>query len=1120
MKKTIKYNGVLQMTPVRKLLLTMKITFILLLLGLVHVSASTYAQNTKITLNLKNAEISELFNKIENQTEFRFFYDSGSIDLSKKVTIDVEKSNIEQILNSALYGTGLVYELIGRHIVINRAGGSEHSKNSVGQQQKNISGRVTDDTGLPIVGVTVLVKGTTNGTVTNSDGNYNLSNVTAESTIIFSFIGMVTQEFVVGDNLSINVTMVEDAIGIEEVVAVGYGTMKKSDLTGSVVSLNEGNFTEGPNSNAIQLLSGRASGVNVSQNNSAPGSSLKIQIRGAGSINSSNDVLVVVDGLPGVNPNNISPDDIASVEILKDASASAIYGSRAANGVVLITTKRGKLGAPMVTYNAYAGVQSVVKQIDVLNGRQYMEVLNAIREDGGKDPIFTPEQVSAIGEGTNWQDEVFRDNAPVQNHQLSVRGGSERSSYYAGINFFDQQGLVEKSNFQKFNVRSNIDFSPKDFLRFKFSMNFTRSIKNSINMSNAANENAGAISAAIMFDPTLPAGLNENGKYYLNDFIALDNPQALINGITDEELRNVFYGTLVTEIEPVKDLVATIRVGGTLSGIMNSYYRDRSTINGLSNGGIGSRNSTDYSNWLAEFLLTYNKEFGTSHKINLMAGSTFEQTQSIYVFAGSRNFLSDVTLANLLQSGDGDSGDDVRSSKSRNRLNSYLGRANYGFKDRYMLTASIRVDGTSRFADDNKYAFFPSAALAWRISEEPFFSGLSDKISNLKFRTGYGQLGNQGINNFETIQTLVAGGSAVFGSAIQQGVVPARLPNSQLKWETTEEINVGLDFGLFNNRLNGSVEYYVRNTKDQLFSKPLPSVVGFTNVRVNFGEVQNRGIDLQLNSVNITKNDFEWTTSLNLSTLTNEVKELPDFIPQVITGNIGFISNFQIVQVGSALNSFYGYETEGIFQLNDDIANSAQPNALPGHIRFKDQNLDDKIDSEDRVILGKPFPDFTLGISNSIKYKNFSFDMFWQWVEGISALDANVTETFYPTNEHRNRISKYYLNRWTPDNPTNKYPSGVNPTAYGGAQTINSMTVSDASFIRLKTLKVGYDVPIRSSNVSELSLYLAADNVLTFTEFDGFDPDASAFGSSSTAKVIYSSYPLNRTIRFGLNITF
>ncbi|MGH2622245.1 MAG: SusC/RagA family TonB-linked outer membrane protein, partial [Sphingobacterium sp.] len=937
--------------------------------------------------------------------------------------------------------------------------------------------------------------------------------------IVVNYLGYLEKQVTYTNYNAITIVLDPSIKEIDEIVVVGYGTQLKSDLTGSIVGVQAKDFTQGANTNALQLLSGKAPGVTISQTNSAPGAGTKIQIRGAGSINSSNDALIVVDGMPGIDPSSISPEDIESVDILKDASAAAIYGTRAANGVVLITTKKGKSGAVTTRYDTYAGIQRIAKKIDVLDGRQYMEVLNGIRKDAGRDVIFNDAQIAEIGKGTNWQDEVLQKQAMVQNHQLSFSGGGEKSSFYTALNYFDQDGLVRNSGFKKINFRNNIEFRPKDYIKFNINGNYTRAHQQAIYTSNGVNESAGPLNSAIQFDPTLSAEKDANGRYYLNNFIALDNPLALVNGIDNQNISNTFYGSASAEITPFKGLTGTLRIGGSAANNMNSSYTDRSTINGLSNGGIGSKDATSGYQWLAEFLVNYQKNIA-DHSFNIMAGTTFEEFGAEGVGASSMKFLSDVTSYHLLQSGDGDESDNVSSSKSRNRLNGLLGRVNYNYKGKYLVTASVRADGTSRFSDEHKYAVFPSGAVAWKITDENFLSDWRDRGNSLKLRIGYGQLGNQGISNYQTINTLIASGNAVFGNNIYQGVVPARLPNKNLRWENTEEINIGLDFTFLQGILSGSVDAFKRNTKDQLFSKPIPSIVGFSSYMVNFGNVENSGIDFQLRSKNVTQHNFTWESNFNLSLLKNEVKELPDFIPQLITGSIAsFISNYQLVETGQPMLSFYGFQTEGIFQNANEIANSAQPDAKPGHIRFIDQNQDGKIDMDDRTILGKPFPSATINLSNNFRYQKFSLDFLLQYVGGISMLDANITETLYPTNEYRNRLSEYLLNRWTPENPSNKYPSGVNPTAYGGDYIINSMTIQDASFLRLKNVNLNYEVFNNGSKINRLNIFLALENLATWTKYKGYDPDASVTGTSSTSKVSYNTYPLARTFRLGINLT-
>lgn len=1074
------------------------------------------AQN--VSLNLGKVTVKAAISEIQKQSGYSFVFASNDFDVTKKV--EVNASSLEEAVSQVIAGQDVTYKIqpADKKIIISQV----QVGNSQSAQSGSVAkGMVSDNTG-PIIGGSIFVKGTNKGTVTDNNGRYSLSDVNRGDILVFSCIGYTTKEEQ-WKGADINVVLEENAEMLEDVVVVGYGTQRKEDMTGAITSLKEDDLSKGVTTNAFQLLAGKASGVNVTQSSSAPGASTKIQIRGAGSINSSNTVLVVVDGLPGVDASSINSEDIESVEILKDASAAAIYGTRAANGVVLITTKSGSEGRVITRFGAELALQSVAKKIDVLNATEYMETLNSLREEAGGDVIFSDDQIASAGEGTNWQDEIFRDIAPVKNINLSISGGGKNSKYYFGLNYFDQDGLVKRSDITKYNIRANMNFNAREWLRFKINMNYTRSDGQAMYENfHGVNEGAGPINSAIQFDPTLPTGKDPStGRYYSNSYIALDNPLALINGITRDNRSNNAYGTFLTEIEPIKNLVVTARLGASINSYINSSYRDKQTIQGLAESGIASKTSGEGRSWLAEFFATYKYNFADIHKLTIMAGTTFEQFDTEYVSGQASTFLSDALSYNYMQAGDTQNGDDVSSYRSQNRLHGIIGRVNYELYDKYLLTASFRYDGTSRFSEDHKYAFFPSVALAWRITQEPFMQGVG-WLSNLKLRAGYGQLGNQGIGNYQTLNTLIAGGSAVFGNTIEQGVVQARIPNTDLKWETTEEYNVGIDYGFLGGRINGTVDFYIRDTKNQLFDKSLPSSIGFSSIKVNAGKVRNSGVDFNISSFNIDTKDWTFKTDLNVSFLRNKVKELPDFMPQLITGSMGggYISSYNITKEGEAIYSYYGYKITGIFQDEEQIANSNQKSARPGEPIFEDANGDNVIDSNDRQILGKPFPDWTIGITNSLRWKNLTFSIFINGMFGISTLDANVLESLYPTNEYRNRMSKYYKNRWTTSNHTNKYPSGVNNSRYGGQYAINSLTIVSADYLRIKNISLTYNIPIKENRfISAMNVYGAIDNLATITNYDGYDPEASANGSG-VSKVNYNSYPAARIFRFGFNLTF
>jgi TonB-linked SusC/RagA family outer membrane protein len=901
---------------------------------------------------------------------------------------------------------------------------------------------------------------------------------------------------------------------------VGYGTMKKSDITGSVASVNSKDFVKGVATNALQLLSGKAAGVNITQANSEPGGTMNISVRGAGSINSSNSVLVVIDGLPGGNTANINPSDIESIEILKDASAAAIYGTRAANGVVLITTKKGVEGSTQISYDTYAAFQSPSNKFDVLNATEYMQMINDISKDSGKSQPYTADQIAAAGEGTDWQDELFR-NAMTTNHQLSLRGGTKQSKYYASLGYLDQNGIMVSSAYKKYNVLVNMEITPND--RFKFGLNMTGNLttKDKIaNESNAGNENADPLNAALMFDPRLSPVKNANGVYETNPSIALDNPVALAYGYDYREQNNRLNGITYGEYKILNGLTATVRLGADVYDVRNDEYSDRTTQRGKASGGIGNVYSTNQMYWLTEGLINYKKDFGR-HQLALLGGITREKFQTLYQRSYSTGFLSDVTNTNLLQSGNSLT-NQVGTSKTVYKLESLIGRANYSFANKYLLTATVRRDGTSRFSEDNKYAIFPSVAAGWRITEESFMKGIPT-ISNLKLKLGYGQMGNEGIGNFETISTFVAGGNTVLGGAEQSGAQPARIPNPDLTWETSEEYNFGLDFGLFGNRIIGNVEYYIKNSIDQLFSKPVPMSTGFSTVRTNFGTVKNSGFDISLTTQNLI-GAFKWNTNLTLSTLKNEVVELPPYVGDIITGGIvANIPGFALVRQGYPMRSFYGYEVTGIFQVGDNIAQSAQPTAKPGEPIFLDFDKNGKIDASDRVILGNPFPKLSYSLNNSFSYKNFNLEIYLLGVNGIKTFNANVLESMFPINFDRNIMTKHYVNRWTPENPDTGYPSGVNSAVYfANGKMINSYTVQDASYFRLKNITLSYNIPMGNfKHLKSVLLTLSGENLVTVTSFDGYDPEANQTGDgTSVEKSSYNNYPSARVFRIGANINF
>jgi len=982
--------------------------------------------------------------------------------------------------------------------------------------QVQLTGVISDETGLPLPGATILEKNTNNGVVTDFDGNYSIQIADENSVIMISFVGYTTQEISVAGLTDFNFSL-QPSNELDEVVITGYGSQQKRDLTGAIVQVKSEDFVKGANTNALQLLNGKASGVHISQSDSAPGGAIDIKIRGAGSINASNAVLVVIDGLPGGSLTALSPDDIESIEVLKDASASAIYGSRAANGVVLITTKRGKSGEMAVSYENYFGFQGVNERVDMLNGGEYLQVLSDINVEGGGDVLSTPAEIAAMGEGYDWQDIIFR-NSMVQNHQVTMSGGSDTSNYYVSLNHLNNEGVIRESGEKKYNARINYGLTPNDRFNFNLNVSINRSEIDNVKMGRGTNEGVGVLAAALLFDPTIGPEVNSEGYYDVNPLVAIENPEAIIQGWDQQVSSNRIYATASVDYKIIEGLTATARFGTNMSDTRRDLYEnDKFQVGRGVNGRSTIRNS-ESNYWIAEYLAEYTREFG-DHDFKLLGGITFESNTTRFHQSVASDMLSHVTTTNLQQSGNAETLN-AESGKFKNTLQSSLARINYSFKDKYLVTASIRRDGTSRFSDKFKYATFPSGSIGWKLSSEPFMQN-NELFSELKLRAGYGEIGNQGIDNFETITTFQAGSNAIIGGTTVSGAVPARIANQDLKWETTKEINIGVDFSLANNRFSGSIDYFDRNTYDQLFQQPVPLTTGFTSVRTNFGQVKNSGVDFSFSSRNVDK-EWTWDTDIVMSFLKNEVVELPPFAANVISGGFGFSGNYRITQVGSPILSFYGYELNGIFQQGDDFANSAQPNALPGHPIFVDQNGDNKIDGSDRVILGDPFADFTYGITNRFGYKDFSLEIYVQGVQGIENFSNLAAESLYPINKERNHLAIHYLDRWTTSNTDAAFPSGVNYTSYSdGTNKVNTYTVQDASFMRIKNITLNYNLPLTNVDfIKSGNVYISGENLLTIAPgYVGFDPDGNSDGTG-ISRADFANYPLSRIIRIGCKLNF
>lgn len=1004
-------------------------------------------------------------------------------------------------------------------------------------QSKIITGKVLTKEGEALIGASVIIAGTTIGTTTDVDGNFKL-NVNENSVKLkVSYIGYKDRTVDANVNTELKIEL-EDSSLLDEVVVVGYGTVKKSDLTGAVSSLKSDQLNAGVNASVDQMMQGRASGVQITQSSSEPGGGMSIRIRGASSINASNEPLYVVDGFPidnspslsagdattfsivntGTNNtpknplNSINPADIQSIEILKDASATAIYGSRGANGVVLITTKKGNGEKMSVNYNAYYGTQSIAKKIDVLNAPQYMEYMNGLASDLGQKPIFTSSDISSIGQGTDWQSQIYR-TAPVTDHNVSVSGGTKKSSVFTSLNYFNQEGIVKNTGIHKYIGRINFETSLTE--KLKAGMNINASLINDRNNLDGVNtnENAGPVYTSIMYDPTEKV-YDDQGIPTVSPNNTINNPVSLIEGITSKNESNRTLANAFVSYEIVPGLSAKLNLGSDRQQSRRDIYNSTRTLRGKPLKGAADISTFNRNSQLVEYTMNYNKTLNKDHVINVLGGMTYQSFQTKLFGASITGFPTDELKTENLGLGDTNN-DFLRSNREENTLMSYLGRVNYNLFDKFLFTASVRADGSSRFGANNKYGYFPSFAFGYKLTEENF---LPKAFDELKFRASWGQTGNQEIANYSSQLTFGSGPNVIMNNTILNTVIPQRIANPDLKWETTTQFNVGLDGSILNGRISGTLDYFHKKTTDLLFNLPLPRASGYSSILSNVGSVENKGFEVFLSGVVLHKKDFKWSSTFNFSRIKNKVVDLGR-IEQIVTGNVQAVGNTVIIKKGEPLASYYGYIVEGIFQSEEEVKTSALPTSKPGYPKIKDLNNDGKITTADQTVIGTPFPNFTYGLQNSITYKNIRLDIFFQGQEGSDLLSINVIEGMYPTNFRRNTLTELALNRWTPTNTDTKWASAVNPTAWGGGK-VNSMVLQDASYLRLKNIQLGYQVPLKNTTkVKSLRFFGTAQNLYTWTQYLGFDPEANSFGNSNI-RLDYSSYPMSKMYTFGLNAGF
>jgi TonB-linked SusC/RagA family outer membrane protein len=994
-------------------------------------------------------------------------------------------------------------------------------------QDQQVRGRVSDASGSsPIPGANVIIKGTETGTVTDINGEYRISVPANNNVLVFSFIGYDAIEEEINGRSEINVGLLEGVTALSEIVVVGYGTQERKDVTGAVSSVKGSQIQNLPVAGASQALQGRAAGVNVVRNGGAPGNSGSIRIRGTGTVNNA-DPLIIIDGFPAGSINDVNPNDIESIEVLKDASASAIYGTRAANGVVIITTKRGDYNEPIqFSLNTYTGVSNAVNTIDVLDAPTLAELKRERYTNDGLDinPIWQDPEYQT--QRTNWQEELLG-TGNVQNVDLSLRGGGEKSSFLISGGYYDEEGLIQNSYFRRLSLRVNSDHRVGDRLKIGQSLQLTSQRGNSLNTNSAQ---TGVLWSAIRFHPGLPVRYPDGSwgsSQVSGEFGDINNPIFTVNSEDAENTNHRLLGNINAEFGIIGGLSLRANIGldATISDnygfniIVDEQIRqnDRNSL---------SRSYQESYSVLSEYFLNYSELFGQKHAVDVVAGYTQQTFNVDGFFARKLDFPDESDSQRYFDSGN--TPDAINGTRTEDGLVSWFGRANYGYDDRYLLTATFRADGSSRFADGNKWGYFPAFSAGWRISEEGFFQGQS-LISNMKLTAGWGQLGNQNVARLQYLALINRGARYSFGGNPVVGAAQSRIPNPNLSWETAQMTNIGLELGLLQNKLLASFNYFIKDTRDMLLAPPTIGTLGEASIPdQNVGQLRNQGLEIEL-GFNGSSGDLTYSLSGNASFIRNEVISLFDgnFLASRRYGR----PNQEISRTfeGEPLATFYGWKTDGIYQNRQEI--ESDPNIVnddrlandqiqPGDVRFVDLNGDGMIDEEDRTILGSPHPNMVYGFNADFGYKGFDLSLFFLGNAGVDIYNADRMQGLDPT--YPFNMYAEVVDRWNGEGSSNTIPRMSTRRDNLNHRT-SDLFIESGDFLRLKNVVLGYTLPkslTENIGVSRARFFLTGQNVFTITNYSGMDPELGYVDGNLQLNVDYAQYPQARTWTIGANITF
>ena len=1090
-------------------------TFLLMVCVFCSYAGNAHSQNAKVSIRMNNVKLDKILNEIENQTDYLFIY-NNQVDINKITSVKVKNEAVAQVLDRILSGTGINYELEGTHIILT----TEAIKDLHAQQQaKTVTGTVTDVSGEPIIGANIRIKGTTTGTITDIDGNFSIE-AEPQSVIEVSYIGYLTQETVINNQKSIRFLLKEDTKTLDEVVVIGYGVQKKADLTGSVANINTEKLNTQSNANIGQALQGKIAGVDIVSQGGAPGSGTRIMVRGIGTLNNASP-LYIVDGMYMNSIDHINPNDIASIDVLKDASSAAIYGSRAANGVIIVTTKEGSNteGKPIIDLSVNLGISTASKFLDMLDAKGWAEVTTIARQAIGK-PALDMATDLANKPDNDWQDIMFRP-ALMQNYNLSVKGGGKYSTYYTGLGYFNQDGIVKGTNYQRYNIQSK-----NDYKRGIFSAGTNLIISFSHDKPLHQELRGGMIGTILQSVPTLEKYDDTREGGYggtYGDVVNIPHPLAIIDdNIMDRYNENVkIFANLYAQIELFKGLKYKLNLTPDFSFERYKNYLNKYDF-GLATNSITqlTERQRRRRNILVENLLTFDRTFG-EHKISALAGYTYQDSRFRHIQAygeGLPQGLEEIDAATTNRSNEGNSW--------RSVLTSILGRVFYSYQNKYLFTATIRRDGSSKFGKNNRYGYFPSFSLGWNVAEEKFMENVH-WLDQLKLRGGYGVLGNQEIDNYQYSSTITTGINYPDGNGgLLQGAFPKNFANPDIKWEETAMTNVGIDFMAFNNRLSLTADYYVKNTKDILLTVPIPISSGGANDPIrNAGKIRNNGFEFNLGWMDQPNPDISYGINLIGSFNKNKVIAMGSESGSIKGGSTNQNITTSETKAGYPIGGYWLISTAGYFNSQEEVdayakdGKKIQPAAEPGDIKFVDANNDGVINDDDRVFQGSPFPDFTFALNGNMRYKNFDLSIGLQGVLGNKIYNA-TRQTLEDVTKGSNFLASC-LNYWTPENKNASHPRLTWDDPNRNTRAESDRYLENGSYLRLRSVQLGYTFPQTwfKGAIQHARVYINAENLFTITSYSGYSPDVNADNANYRGFDNFI-YPTNRTFMLGLNVTF